>query len=105
MPKCPKCQYFSFDSGDRCRNCGYDFSLVDDAPADELSLQTGSEPVGPLGDFALNDTPNKLPLFTPESELDTPLVTPNPTPRVPLSVRRGAPATGRPARARRERQD
>ena len=26
--KCPKCQYISFDSGDRCRNCGYDFSLA-----------------------------------------------------------------------------
>ena len=25
--KCPKCQYISFDSGDRCRNCGYEFSL------------------------------------------------------------------------------
>ena len=29
--KCPKCGYLGFDSGERCRNCGYDFSLVSDA--------------------------------------------------------------------------
>ena len=29
--KCPKCQYISFDSGDRCRNCGYEFSLAAEA--------------------------------------------------------------------------
>ena len=26
--KCPKCSYLGFDTGDRCKNCGYDFSLV-----------------------------------------------------------------------------
>jgi len=30
--KCPKCHYLGFDTGDRCRNCGYDFSFLD-APA------------------------------------------------------------------------
>lgn len=25
--KCPKCGYLGFETGDRCRNCGYDFSL------------------------------------------------------------------------------
>jgi len=94
MAKCPKCQYFSFDSGSRCRNCGYDFSLSDDLPADDdLEIQNGSEPIGPLGDFSLRDTPS-LPLFTP-GDPDAPLVTPNATPRAPLSVRRGAPAGAR----------
>jgi uncharacterized RDD family membrane protein YckC len=96
MAKCPKCQYFSFDSGDRCRNCGYEFSLSADLPADDLEIQNGTEPIGPLGDFTLQDTPN-LPLFTP-GDPDAPLVTPNATPRAPLAVRRGAPTTGRPAR-------
>jgi uncharacterized RDD family membrane protein YckC len=105
MPKCPKCQYFSFDSGDRCRNCGYDFSLALDLPADDLQMQTGSEPEGPLGDFTLHDTPPNLPLFTPAGDPDAPLVTPNPTPRAPLAVRRGAPTTGRPGRPKRERTD
>jgi uncharacterized RDD family membrane protein YckC len=26
--KCPKCNYLGFETGDRCRNCGYDFSLL-----------------------------------------------------------------------------
>jgi uncharacterized RDD family membrane protein YckC len=26
--KCPKCSYLGFDTGDRCKNCGYDFSLL-----------------------------------------------------------------------------
>ena len=26
--KCPKCEYLGFETGDRCKNCGYDFSLA-----------------------------------------------------------------------------
>src|SRR5262245_4737281 len=26
--KCPKCHYLGFETGDRCKNCGYDFSLL-----------------------------------------------------------------------------
>jgi len=96
MAKCPKCQYLSFDSGQRCRNCGYDFSLAVEQPEDELEIQRGTEPIGPLGDFTLNDSAS-LPLFTP-GDPDAPLVTPAATPRAPLAVRRGAPTTGRPAR-------
>jgi uncharacterized RDD family membrane protein YckC len=42
--KCPKCGYLGFETSDRCRNCGYDFSLSQHAtPAPELPLQqTGS---------------------------------------------------------------
>ena len=39
--KCPKCQYLTFDSGGRCRNCGYDFYLLEDViagPPVELRL-------------------------------------------------------------------
>jgi uncharacterized RDD family membrane protein YckC len=99
--KCPKCQYFAFDSGERCRNCGYDFSLSLDVPARDLPIQDGSEPIGPLADFSLNVTPN-LPFFTPESgDPDAPLVTPGATPRAPLAVRRTAPVVTR-AKPRRE---
>jgi uncharacterized RDD family membrane protein YckC len=94
--KCPKCQYFSFDSGERCRNCGYDFSLVVDTPPPDLPIQDGTEAIGPLADFSLND------LFTPGGgDPDAPLVTPGATPRAPLAVRRTAPAVPRP-KARRE---
>jgi uncharacterized RDD family membrane protein YckC len=99
--KCPKCQYFAFDSGERCRNCGYDFSLSLDLPPRDLPIQNGSEPIGPLSDFSLNVTPN-LPLFTPEAgDPDAPLVTPGATPRAPLAVRRPAPIVPR-ARPRRD---
>ena len=42
--KCPKCSYLGFETGDRCRNCGYDFSLLDSLPdADiDLALQAAS---------------------------------------------------------------
>jgi uncharacterized RDD family membrane protein YckC len=26
--KCPKCGYLGFETGDRCKNCGYDFALL-----------------------------------------------------------------------------
>jgi uncharacterized RDD family membrane protein YckC len=43
--KCPKCLYIGFETGDRCKNCGYDFSLLaavdePDAPED-LPLRAG----------------------------------------------------------------
>jgi uncharacterized RDD family membrane protein YckC len=101
--KCPKCQYISFDSGDRCRNCGYEFSLSHDAGPGDLPIQDGTEAIGPLADLSLNDpgaTPN-LPLFTPEGDSDAPLVTPGASPRAPLAVRRTAPVAPRP-RPRRE---
>ena len=64
--KCPKCSYLGFETGDRCKNCGYDFSLLaapheppdhdlnlrlpDDLPAEADRswidrLHTGIEPV------------------------------------------------------------
>jgi uncharacterized RDD family membrane protein YckC len=102
--KCPKCQYISFDSGTRCRNCGYDFSLVPDAAdhaGEDLPIQNGTEALGPLADFSLNDTPN-LPLFTADPRhSDAPLVAPGAAPRPPLAVRRAAPVPPRP-RPRRD---
>lgn len=99
--KCPKCQYIGFDSGARCRNCGYEFSLSPDGAgpsldAIDLPIQDGSEPSGPLADFSLNSTPN-LPLFTPNAgDRDAPLVAARATPRAPLSVRRPSPNAPRP---------
>src|SRR5262245_37058616 len=39
--KCPKCSYLGFETGDRCKNCGYDFSLLavpQEAPDPDLNL-------------------------------------------------------------------
>lgn len=37
--KCPKCGYLGFETTDRCRNCGYDFSLAAPLPEAELPLR------------------------------------------------------------------
>ena len=66
--KCPKCSYLSFEAGERCRNCGYDFSMS--APA-------ADDPAGELPLFDLGD--------------DAPLVSVPASPRPPLSVRRTGP--------------
>ena len=82
--KCPKCNYLSFETGERCRNCGYDFSMSTPPPDD------------PAAD---------LPLFD-----DRPLISVPAAPRPPLSVRRttqdparlrsrNAPSTPAPSRA------
>jgi uncharacterized RDD family membrane protein YckC len=123
--RCPKCRYISFDSSERCRNCGYDFSLAVDVRDAEFALQEETE--GPLEDFNLShlDEPKEqepgtpapraggpatetpparpatgtagleLPLFNAGAHDDRPLVTPSPTPRPPLAVRRATPTVPR----------
>jgi uncharacterized RDD family membrane protein YckC len=111
--RCPKCQYISFDAGDRCRNCGYEFSLAPEEPSPELPIQTGAEPLGPLSDFSLNSVKGaprpitgsfELPLFKPRDD-DAPLVTPSAVPRPPLAVRRATPPIARQRAPRREAVD
>jgi uncharacterized RDD family membrane protein YckC len=44
--KCPKCSYLGFETGDRCKNCGYDFSLLaapEESPDPDLNLQMPDE--------------------------------------------------------------
>jgi uncharacterized RDD family membrane protein YckC len=63
--RCPKCQYISFDSGDRCRNCGYEFSLSVDVTPVDLPIQTGDEAIGPLRDFVLTEKEESAPSRPP----------------------------------------
>jgi uncharacterized RDD family membrane protein YckC len=52
--KCPKCGYLGFETGDRCRNCGYDFSLtIVPASAIELPLNDTQGAGSALADFDL----------------------------------------------------
>ena len=49
--KCPKCGYLGFETGDRCKNCGYDFSLIAAAPASltpdpDLAIRTDDAETG-----------------------------------------------------------
>jgi uncharacterized RDD family membrane protein YckC len=111
--RCPKCQYISFENGDRCRNCGYEFALAVDAETLDLPIQTGEEAIGPLSDFTLSDREGRrpldqvaprpitgsfdLPLFRDRAASDAPLVTPAASPRPPLAVRRSNPGPARAA--------
>ncbi len=130
--KCPKCQYISFDSKERCRNCGYEFALAVEGSGFDLPIQTGHEAIGPLGDFDLESggrirrtpaglqadkglaefgpTPPRpitssfdLPLFKERRvQEDAPLVAPPVSPRAPLSVRRSSPTPVPPRPPNRE---
>lgn len=50
--KCPKCGYLGFETGDRCRNCGYDFSLAPPSDGD-LALNQSNGAESPLADLEL----------------------------------------------------
>src|SRR5262245_59218821 len=52
--KCPKCGYLGCERVDRCRNCGYDFSLTSPADAPDLSFRRDTSQA-PLDDLALLD--------------------------------------------------
>jgi len=110
--KCPKCSYLGFETGDRCRNCGYDFSLIshgDPQPIDmDLELRSPHSDAAAASDWPIRaeatlppqshsgmSAPkarplrgSKLPLFTPPDRGDEPLIRLPVTPRPPLAVRR-----------------
>ena len=96
--KCPKCHYIGFRSVERCKNCGYDFSLAVDLPtAQDLPLRGEHDPSGPLAELSFDH------LFKGSKEEDrepsepepdtrrTALLERPPEPRAPLSVRRATP--------------
>ena len=97
--KCPKCEYLGFEASDRCRNCGYEFSLSRSAPA-PIDLPIDDSPSEPLIaspdaigadarprldlDRIIGGPPEDLPLF---EDVEPMISTPS-RPRVPLGVRR-----------------
>ena len=99
--KCPKCGYLGFEAVDRCRNCGYEFTLAA-AALPELSLPRrttdGPDPLTDL-DFVSDKaaapahtvTSSDLPLFARPAAADQPLITQASPPRQPLAVRRATP--------------
>ena len=121
--RCPKCHYISFGAVDRCRNCGYEFSLAPEPQPVDLPIQSQDQPVGPMRDLKLGESPSltraasaaspvagsdadrsgassarlDLPLFTDRGPHDdTPLISAGAAPRQPLSVRRAPPAPPKP---------
>jgi uncharacterized RDD family membrane protein YckC len=100
--KCPKCGYLGFESGDRCRNCGYDFSLTP-APAElDLTLDGEVEQLRPaldlnriIGGSEASSAAADLPLFGGAVADDAPLIATPSRPRAPLGVRRATPEVPR----------
>ena len=86
--KCPKCGYLGFEQLDRCRNCGYDFSLTE-APLPDLTLRQDEKPAptsAPSNELALTgDAPLGRTQEAPPSRAaeDVTLARPEP-PRAPL---------------------
>ena len=94
--KCPKCGYLGFETSDRCRNCGYDFSLsVAVEPSAELPLQPRDGAAGPLADLSLGE-PAEL-SGRPAAGLDLDrLIGVSAEPEAPLVSRPAAPTRSTP---------
>ena len=119
--KCPKCGYLAFENGDRCRNCGYEFSLSESRPNPlDRVLDSGPDESRPPLDLERiiggpESTPAAdLPLFSQadssgraaaarrseasgagEGRADAPLISAPVRPRAPLGVRRATPEVPR----------
>jgi uncharacterized RDD family membrane protein YckC len=123
--KCPKCGYLGFDDGDRCKNCGYSFSLstaealsprpplrakapvrpaAESRPSDSPELR--ARPVRPdlpagdeqeMFDRVFERAPDSGPLDLPLFDLGNGAASSRPTPpaRPPLSVRKTTPSVPR----------
>ncbi len=108
--KCPKCHYIGFRTEERCKNCGYDFSLAVELPtAQDLPLRD-RDASGALADFSLDyllegsKKEDREP-SGPEPDTNRPALGERPPePRAPLSVRRATPEVPKSrSRAVRER--
>jgi uncharacterized RDD family membrane protein YckC len=123
--KCPKCGYLGFEDVDRCRNCGYEFSLALTDFVPELTLRRKTDTLRPLDDITLIDAASApaqaaakaeppeidrvfrasrasvAPREAEElplfdpAEDDVPLITRPSAPRPPLAVRRATPEVPR----------
>jgi uncharacterized RDD family membrane protein YckC len=72
--KCPKCGYLGFEAVDRCRNCGFEFSLAQPVNLPELAIRDDSAEIPQLDDLTLvnaaspEDSPEGVTEFAPEIE-------------------------------------
>ena len=67
--KCPKCGYLGFERVDRCRNCGYDFSLTSPLPEPDFAIRRETETMNPLEDLSLIDAASEWQAGPPMSDV------------------------------------
>ena len=77
--KCPKCHYLGYETGDRCKNCGYDFSLLTTASGETRLADAPLRPESRELAGALDD---RLALSWSDIDLDlhAPPLSPSPEP-------------------------
>src|SRR5947208_10847840 len=102
--KCPKCGYLGFEDVQRCRNCGYDFSLTSTSSTPDLPIRRDDDTPSPLDDLALVDAAAAPPpprMTDVGADLDRVFGAPEPdaaaAPRVRLSGARAAKDAGNAA--------
>jgi len=95
--KCTKCGYLGFEDVERCRNCGYDFSLSPATDVPELKLRRHTQRLGPLGDLPLGEegASEAEPGDGSDLILGDTRVASGPTPEFPLFERPGRPGSAR----------
>ena len=67
--KCPKCGYLGFERVDRCRNCGYDFSLTSSIPEPDFTIRRETETENPVEDLSLIDAASEWRQASPMSDV------------------------------------
>ncbi len=103
--KCPKCGYLGFEHVDRCRNCGYDFSLSSNVTIPDIPIREDTRNLNPLTDLSLIDAAaapmTELRFTDVGGDLDRMLGLPDPpAPASRMPAAYGADAT--PAASREE---
>ena len=80
--KCPKCGYLGFDTGPRCRNCSYDFALLEAAEERALPLDAdrGFAMVEPTAEQSADTWLQAIDLGIAAEETAAPVASPVPDP-------------------------
>ncbi len=93
--KCPKCDYLGFETGDRCKNCGYDFSLMADAGPERIDIEIDLD-LRETGEAATADWLAEVDAGLPPSEPLPASEPPAALPEFPPSRERPSPAAAEP---------
>jgi uncharacterized RDD family membrane protein YckC len=92
--KCPKCGYLGFEHVDRCRHCGYEFSLASTVSIPDINIREDERSLSPLEDLTLMDRatppPPDVRLADAALDLDRMIGEPDP-PAAPVARSRPTP--------------